>query len=148
MEGERNLSPSMDRPSSAITILIVEDNPADRRLFEAIFSEYWIFNEIHWAESGEEAIVLIRTNKPRLVFLDRLLPGKSGFDVVNEIKSDEALKSVSVVMMSSSFDLDYCKKKAPKADAFVTKPITFESIASIVSKIDHFAVGVIALAED
>ncbi|MDW5562716.1 MAG: response regulator [Methanomassiliicoccus sp.] len=133
----------MNKPSSAITILIVEDNLVDKQIFEAMFSEYRLFNEIIWAKDGDDAMRLIRAQHPKLVLLDTLLPGKDGFEVLEEIKNDVSLDDIQVVMVSGSTDLSTVKSMAPKADAFISKPITLECLASIVSQIDRFALGII-----
>jgi CheY-like chemotaxis protein len=133
----------MQRLASAITILIVEDNPADIQLFKDIFSDYRIFNEFFWARDGDEAMRFVRDNRPHLVLLDTVLPMRDGFAILEEIKDDEGLKDTKVIMVYGAGDVDYVMKRAPRADGFLDKPITLEGLARTVSQIDGFSLGVV-----
>ena len=133
----------MQRLPTTISILLVEDNMADIYLVQDALSDIHILNEISWARDGEEAMELIRANQPDMVILDTLLPCKSGFEVLEEIKSDPELKHTTVVMASGSSDLTYIKKQAPLADGYIKKPITLENLADVVSKTNNFAVAIV-----
>ena len=129
-----------------IDILVVEDNPGDIQLLKEVLVGYRLLNEISWSRDGEEALKLMHANRPDLVILDTVLPRKSGFEVLEEIKSDENLKDIYVVMASGSGDLDYVRKRAPGADAFLEKPITVEDLVATISQVDSFAIGVVKTA--
>jgi CheY-like chemotaxis protein len=126
--------------------LVVEDNLGDIQLLKEVLVGYRLLNDISWSRDGEEALKLMQANRPDLVILDTLLPGKSGFEVLEEIRDDENLKDIFVVMASGSGDLGYVRKRAPGADAFLEKPITLEELVTTISQVDRFAVGVIKTA--
>jgi CheY-like chemotaxis protein len=129
-----------------IAILVVEDNLGDIQLLKEVLVGYRLLNEISWSRDGEEALKLMQAHRPDLVILDTLLPGKSGFEVLEEIRDDESLKDIYVVMASGSGDLNYVRKRAPGADAFLEKPITLEDLVATISQVDRFAIGVIKTA--
>ncbi|MBI0582464.1 MAG: response regulator [Methanomassiliicoccales archaeon] len=131
----------MQRPSSVVRILIVEDNPLDVRLFKDALSGIRLLNEISFARTGEEALQFVREHRPELVILDTLMPLMDGFEVLDEIKSDPELKNISVIMATG--DLSYVKKRAPLADGYIEKPIDLESLAAVVSNADTFAVAIV-----
>lgn len=130
-----------------IAILVVEDNPGDVQLLKEVLVGYRLLNEISWSRDGEEALELMKANRPDLVILDTLLPGKSGFEVLKEIRDDEDLKDIFVVMASGSGDLSYVRKRAPEADAFLEKPIALKDLVATISQVDRFAIGVIKTAD-
>ncbi len=127
-----------------IKILIVEDNPNDVRLINEYISPYRLLNEVYWARDGEETLKVARRIVPDLILLDMILPRKSGQEVLHEIRSDPKLQSTSVVIMAdSNSEVDYLRTLVPKADAFVTKPLNLDKLASIVSQIDCFGVAIL-----
>jgi CheY-like chemotaxis protein len=133
----------VQRPPTAAKILIVEDNEADIRLFKINISDYRIFNEFLWARDGDEALHLIREDHPDLVLLDTGLPGRDGFEILEEIRGDEGLKSAKVIIVSGIDDMDYVRSRAPNADGFLVKPVTLADLADTASKIDGFSLGVV-----
>jgi CheY-like chemotaxis protein len=127
-----------------ISILIVEDNRADIQLFEDIFDEYRISNSFEWAGNGEEALELIERQRPDLILLDTILPGMTSFEVLAKIKSTSEYSKIAVVMVTGSFgQVDHLREQAPNADGYMTKPITLEGLAAMVSQIDSFAIAVV-----
>jgi CheY-like chemotaxis protein len=131
-----------------IDILIVEDNPSDVRLIKELLSDYRLTNNIIWATNGEDALKIIRERKPHLAILDMFLSKLTGDIILKEVRADRSLDEVKVVVMSASVsDIEIVKQKCPLADGFMTKPITLEGLASIVSQIDHLAVSIVLVTK-
>jgi CheY-like chemotaxis protein len=100
-ETEEGLLTSLDRLDSRVKrIAIVEDNPDARRLLRRVLQargEYQIFE----AAGGQEGIDLVRRERPDLVLLDLMMPGKDGYQVLREKEADEAIRAIPVVVVSA-----------------------------------------------
>ena len=102
-----------------MTILIVEDDPVLREfLCTALADEF----EVAAAVTGEEAVELARRLHPDVVVLDVMLPGLSGLDVVREIRADQELRDLPVLVMTAFSDIDPSEAEAAGADRFLSKP--------------------------
>src|SRR5260370_33112661 len=120
--------------SRIIEILLVEDNPGDARLTLEAFKEGKVLNHITVAKDGVEALAYLRhqgsyadAKTPDLILLDLNLPKKSGREVLAEVKEDEQLKSIPVVVLTTSADKeDIARASTPHANCHVTKPPSFE----------------------
>ena len=103
------------------TILIADDEPNI-----LVSLEYLMKREgftVHVARDGQEALDVLRREKPRLVLLDVMMPRKSGFEVCQELRADEAIKDTLVLMLTAKGrDTDVAKGLGVGADAYVTKP--------------------------
>ncbi len=103
------------------SILIADDEPNI-----LISLEYLMKREgftVHVARDGQEALDVLRREKPRLVLLDVMMPRKSGFEVCQELRADEAIKDTLVLMLTAKGrDTDVAKGLGVGADAYVTKP--------------------------
>ena len=112
-------------------ILIADDEPNI-----LISLEYLMRREgydVHVARDGEEALALVRRERPRLVLLDVMMPRKSGFDVCQEIRGDEAVKDTLVLMLTAKGrDTDVAKGLAMGADAYMTKPFSTKELVQKV----------------
>lgn len=104
-------------------ILVVDDEPYIIRSLSFIFEREGFSFET--ARDGEEALIKARTLKPRIMFLDIMMPKKNGFDVCSTIKSDPELKGIYVVMFTAKGQVDD-KKRAMLcgADEYITKPFS------------------------
>src|SRR5207237_6847147 len=103
---ERN---TMTDGRSPIEILLVEDNPGDERLTREPLKEGKVYNNLHWVKDGVEAMEFLHRRgkyreapRPDIVLLDLNLPKKDGREVLQEIKSDESLKRIPVVVLTTS----------------------------------------------
>ena len=96
-----------DDPSDdPIEILLVEDNPADVRLTVEVFKQAKLRNVLHIAEDGETALAMLRDparRRPDLILLDLNLPGIDGREVLQDIKSDPALRAISIIYVNFFF---------------------------------------------
>ncbi|MEH1765438.1 response regulator [Nostoc sp.] len=129
-----------------IEVLLVEDSPSDANLTIKGFSNAQIANNLHWVEDGESAMNYLReqeefTNVPRpdLILLDLNLPGMDGREVLTEIKSDPNLKSIPVVIITTSTDeQDILRSYNLSANCYVTKPIDVYQFIQVVQLIKDF----------
>ncbi|QLE43889.1 response regulator [Nostoc sp. C052] len=129
-----------------IEVLLVEDSPSDANLTIKGFSNAQIANNLHWVEDGESAMNYLReqeefTNVPRpdLILLDLNLPGMDGREVLTEIKSDPNLKSIPVVIITTSTDeQDILQSYNLSANCYVTKPIDIYQFIQVVQLIKDF----------
>jgi CheY-like chemotaxis protein len=136
-----------------IEILIVEDNEGDVGLIEEVFEEAKIKNNIHVAEDGEEAVLYLRgkgkfsgSPRPDIIILDLNLPNKDGREVLKEIKEDENLKNIPVVVLTTSgAEKDIIRAYELHANAYVTKPIDFDQFINVIGSIVNFWLEIVKL---
>jgi two-component system response regulator len=141
---------SLHRP---IEILLVEDSPADILITREAFEEAKLLNSLHVAEDGVQAMEFLRRQgryasapRPDLILLDLNLPRKNGREVLAEIKNDPDLKSIPVVILTTSgTDEDILKAYDLHANCYVVKPVGFESFLKAVQSIRNFWFSVVAL---
>lgn len=136
----------MRRSSNAKVILLVEDNPADARLTKEAFQETGISHRLYVVEDGVEAMSFLQRKggyadavRPELILLDLNLPKKDGRQVLLEIKSDESLRRIPVVVLTTSVaDNDILRAYESQANAYITKPVDMDRFLEIVNAIDKF----------
>lgn len=136
-----------------IEILMVEDSPTDVLLAREAISQAKLVNNLYVVEDGVEAMAFLRkqgqySNSPRpdLVLLDLNLPKKSGKEVLAEIKADETLKLIPVVVLTSSkAETDVIKAYGLHANCYIAKPVEFDSFVEVVRSISHFWFSVVTL---
>jgi len=140
----------IDKP---VEILLVEDNEGDIGLIEEVFEEAKIRNTLHIAEDGEEAILFLRgegkflgSPRPDIILLDLNLPKKDGREVLREIKEDNNLKNIPVVVLTTSrAERDILRSYDLHANAYVTKPLDFDQLIKVVKSIENFWLEVVNL---
>ena len=138
---------------SPIEVLLVEDDPGDVLMTQEAFAEHKVRNRLAVVSDGEEAIAFLRKEgkyadavRPDLVLLDLNLPRRDGRQVLEEIKSDQSLRQIPVVVLTTSqADEDILRSYALHANAYVTKPVDFEQFIAVVRQIDQFFVSVVKL---
>jgi len=129
-----------------IDILLVEDNPGDARLTREALTGSKVRNHLHHAKDGEEAMAFLRREgrfgdapMPDLILLDLNLPRRDGREVLEDIKSDRALKHIPVVILTSSqADEDIIRSYRLHANCFITKPVDLEQLTKVVQGIEQF----------
>ncbi len=129
-----------------VHILLVEDNEGDIVLTQEVFESSGLENPISIARDGEEALDYIyqRNNfanaeRPDLILLDINIPKINGKEVLGIIKNDENLKTIPVIMLTtSSADDDILDSYRNHANCFITKPMSFEGFSDAVSEIKNF----------
>jgi two-component system, chemotaxis family, response regulator Rcp1 len=138
-----------------INILLVEDNEPDVVLTREAFKEAKISNALYVVEDGVEALAFLRRQgkhadapRPDLILLDLNLPRKDGRAVLQEIKSDPALASIPVVILTTSNDeKDVVRAYTSHANCYIVKPIDFLQFLSVVRTIEGFWLTVVRLPE-
>lgn len=136
-----------------IQILLVEDNPGDVRLTREAFRDSKIHNKLYVAQDGVEAIQFLRQQgefadmpTPDIILLDLNLPRKSGREVLEEIKNDDMLKMIPVVILTTSDDeRDIAASYALHANCYITKPVDINQFVTIVQNIQEFWFSVVKL---
>ncbi|WP_435354657.1 response regulator [Emticicia sp. SJ17W-69] len=136
-----------------IHILLVEDNEGDIMLTVDAFEEGKISNNISVVRDGNEAIdFLTQTGKyasrerPDLILLDVNLPKKNGHEVLHLIKTNDGLKHIPVIMLTtSSSENDIEKAYKNFANCYITKPIDVNDFMVAISKIEDFWFSIVSL---
>ncbi len=136
-----------------ITILLVEDNPGDVRLIQEVFEDGKIFNKLDISRDGEDAIdylhqkgIYKNTSRPDLILLDLNLPKKNGSEVLTEIKSDDHLKHIPVIILTASqAEEDIARAYSHYANCYLTKPIDLNQFINVVQQIKTFWLSIVQL---
>ncbi|GMV49915.1 MAG: Response regulator rcp1 [Nitrospirae bacterium] len=136
-----------------IEILLVEDNPGDVRLTQEALREAKVINNLTIAKDGMEALAYLRRQgpyahapRPHLILLDLNLPKRDGREVLAEIKADESLKRIPVVVLTTSQDeQDILKSYNLHANCYVTKPVDLDQFIRVVRSIEDFWLGIVVL---
>lgn len=139
-----------------ITVLLVEDNPGDTELTRQSLAASKLSINLVAVDDGDKALKYLRNkppyqkaDRPDLVLLDLNLPKLSGGEVLREIKSDKALKSLPVVVLTSSEEeSEVSKCYAEGANCYIVKPVDFNAFLSIVNLIEEFWLSVVKLGRD
>jgi len=147
MELERGLQP--------VEILLVEDNPGDVRLILEAFREGKICNHLSVVSDGVEALAFLRREeryanvpRPDLILLDLNLPKKDGRDVLAEIKEEESLKRIPVVILTTSnAEKDILETHDLRANCYITKPVDFAQFVTVVKLIEDFWFSIVKLSK-
>ena len=141
----------MTDPRHELHILLVEDDPGDVLMTQEAFEHHRIRNPLHVVTDGVAALRFLRregeytgATRPGLILLDLNLPLMNGREVLAEIKSDEALLSIPVVVLTTSqAEEDIVRSYNLHANAYVTKPVDFTCFMEVIRQIDNFFVTVV-----
>lgn len=142
-----------ESPLTVIDVLLVEDDPGDALMTQEAFEHHKIRNTLHVVKDGVEALEFLRREgpyenapRPGLILLDLNLPRKDGREVLSEIKADAELRSIPVVVLTTSeAEEDILRSYSLYANAYVTKPVDFDRFIEVVRQIDDFFVTVVKL---
>ena len=140
-------------PVAPIEVLLVEDDPGDVLMTREAFAEHKLGNRLTVVTDGAEALAYLRrvgefANAPRpdLILLDLNLPRRDGREVLAEIKKDDDLRQIPVVVLTTSqAEEDILRSYQLHANAYVTKPVDFDAFIAVVRQIDQFFVSVVKL---
>lgn len=133
-------------PSKTAHILLVEDNPGDVELTKKALKNGNILNNLTVAADGEEAMNMLRKKglyakqpTPDLILLDLNLPKKDGREVLQEIKTDDDLKKIPVVVLTtSSAEEDILKTYNLHANCYITKPVDLDQFMKVIRTLKEF----------
>nr|WP_322639775.1 MULTISPECIES: response regulator [unclassified Nostoc]MDZ7987144.1 response regulator [Nostoc sp. DedVER02]MDZ8110986.1 response regulator [Nostoc sp. DedVER01b] len=136
-----------------IEVLLVEDNPGDAQLTRIALEDSKISIHLNVVEDGVEAMAFLRKQEkyvkaahPDIVLLDLNLPRKDGREVLAEIKADENLKRIPVVVLTTSqAEEDIIKAYNLSANCYITKPVDFDQFVKIVQSIENFWFAIVKL---
>ena len=136
-----------------IDVLLVEDDPGDVLMTREAFEDNKVRNRLHVVSDGVEAIEFLRKQDahadaptPDLVLLDLNLPRMDGREVLAELKADDVLRQIPVVVLTTSeAEEDVVRSYSLHANAYVTKPVDFDRFIDVVRQIDDFFVSVVRL---
>jgi len=131
----------------------VEDNPGDVRLIREAFHDGKVLNQVSTVSDGQQALTYLRkqgsyeqASRPDLILLDLNLPRKDGREVLGEIKADPDLRSIPVVIFTSSLaDEDILRSYNTHANCYVTKPMDLEKFIAVMRSIEDFWVSIVKL---
>ena len=141
---------------SPIEILLVEDNPGDERLTREALKEGKVYSNLHTCKDGVEAMEFLRRQgrfkdapRPDIILLDLNLPRKDGREVLEEIKSDEVLKRIPVVVLTTSkAEEDVLHSYELHASCYVTKPVDLDQFMNVIRSIDDFWLSIVKLPKE
>jgi CheY-like chemotaxis protein len=136
-----------------IEILMVEDNPGDVRLTQEALKEAKVSNTLHVVEDGVAALDFLYRRgaygaapRPGLILLDLNLPRKNGREVLEEIKQDAQLKTIPVVILTTSqAEQDVLRAYSLHANCYISKPVDFLQFTTIIRTIEEFWLTIVTL---
>jgi len=142
-----------ERSIQPVDILLVEDSPADVRLTREALHEAKVMNTLHIVKDGVEALAFLRQQgpyaaspRPKLILLDLNLPKKDGREVLAEIKQDESLKRIPVVVLTTSkAEEDIVRSYNLHANAYVSKPVDLARFFEVIRALEDFWLAVVTL---
>jgi len=138
-----------------IEILLIEDSPSDTALTIEALEEGKIANNLSHVEDGVEAMDFLRRQgkyknapRPDLIMLDLNLPRKDGREVLAEIKADEDLRIIPIIVLTTSrSDKDILQSYKLNANCYITKPVDFRQFMDVVRSIEKFWLSVVTLPQ-
>jgi chemotaxis family two-component system response regulator Rcp1 len=142
--------------AAPVEILLIEDSPGDVRLTREAFRDAKVHMNLHVASDGVEAMAFLSREgkhadspRPDLILLDLNLPKKNGREVLEEIKKSPVLKSIPVVILTTSAsEADILRSYLLHANCYITKPVDLEGFLNVVKSIDSFWLSVVKLPRE
>jgi CheY-like chemotaxis protein len=147
---------SMGRGATPIEVLLVEDSSGDVRLTREAFRDAKVHINLHVASDGMEAMTFLRGEgehadapRPDLILLDLNLPKKDGREVLKEIKESATLKSIPVVVLTTSAsEADILWSYRLHANCYITKPVGLDGFLEVIKSIGSFWFSVVQLPHE
>jgi CheY-like chemotaxis protein len=147
------MTQSLAISSAPIEVLLVEDSPGDVRLTREALKDAKVHISLHVASDGIEAMAYlecegpyVNATRPDLILLDLNLPRKDGRQVLKEIKESEKLRSIPVVILTtSSSEADVLQSYHLHANCYISKPVDLDGFLKVVQSIDSFWLSVVKL---
>ncbi len=137
----------------SVRILMAEDSPSDAELARQAFKNGRLINELTIVKDGVEALAYLRKEgkysealRPDLILLDLNMPKKDGREVLEEIKADPQLRTIPVIILTTSEDeQDILRSYELQASSFITKPVEFEKFIEVAKGIKQFYFNIVTL---
>ena len=147
--------PKISIGGTPVQILLVEDSPSDVKMTVHALRAGRISNELHVVGNGDDAIAFLSREgrfsdapRPDLILLDLNLPGKDGREVLEEIKTDEDLRRIPVVILTTSAaEADVLRSYQLHANCYITKPVGLDAFLETVRSIEGFWLTVVHLPD-
>lgn len=141
------------RTPSPVRILVVDDDPGDVLMIEEALEDSDVEKVIDVVNDGQEAMEFLRregrhtaAQRPDVILLDLNMPRMDGRQVLGEVKRDEDLRTIPIVVLTTSnADTDVVSSYTLQANAYVTKPIDLDDFNDVVHRIDEFFSRVVML---
>ncbi len=145
-----------DEQARPITILMADDDADDRMMTKEAFEESHLANDLRFVEDGVELLDYLQRRgryadpaaspRPGLILLDLNMPKKDGREALEEIKQDPALRSIPVVVLTTSKEEeDIHRSYALHVNSYITKPVTFESLVAVVRALGKYWLEIVEL---
>jgi CheY-like chemotaxis protein len=139
--------------TAPIELLLVEDDPGDVLMTKEALEGSKVVHSLHAVSNGEEALAYLRQEppfenerRPDLILLDLNLPRLDGHEVLAIVKSDADLRRIPIVVLTTSeAEEDILRSYDLHANAYVTKPVGFDSFMSVIRQVDEFFLSVVRL---
>ncbi len=142
-----------------ISIVVAEDDPDDRILMQRGFEQSRLLNRIYFVMDGEELLDYLYNRgdysdaekypRPGIILLDLNMPKKDGREVLSEIKADPKLKKIPVVVLTTSkLEEDIIRSYDIGASSYITKPVTFDDLISVLKVIRQYWFEIVILPRD
>lgn len=146
----------MQNEGKPIEILLAEDSPGDVRLTQEAFKRGRVLNNMNIVSDGEDAMAFLHqegkyanTPRPDIILLDLNMPRKDGREVLAEIKADNNLKYIPVVILTTSkSEEDVLRSYSNHANCYITKPINIDEFFKIVNSIEDFWFNIVRLPKE
>ena len=146
----------MHNVGKPITILMADDDADDRLMTKEAFEESKLVNDLRFVEDGVELLDYLQRRgkyadpasspRPGLILLDLNMPKKDGREALKEIKADPRLKNIRVVILTTSkAEEDIYRTYDLSAASYITKPVTFASMAEVVKVLGKYWLEIVAL---
>jgi CheY-like chemotaxis protein len=143
----------MNPDGRPVEILLVEDNPGDAELTLETLRESKLLNHMSVVDDGVEAMAYLRregkyaeATRPDLILLDLNLPKKDGREVLAEVKADDRLRRIPVVVLTtSSAEQDILQTYDLHANCYITKPVNLDQFSAVVRAIEEFWFTIVKL---
>ena len=148
----------MSTEGSSITILMADDDRADRMMAEEAMEEAKLINDLRFVVDGQELMDYLRREgkyddpsispRPGLILLDLNMPKKDGRKALEEIKADEDLKRIPVVVLTTSkAEEDVLRSYDMGSNSFITKPVTFEGLVEVMRSLSNYWFEIVKLPD-
>jgi len=149
----------MGKHGRPITILMADDDRDDCLLVKDAFKESRLANDLRFVEDGEELMDYLYhrgkyadakiSPKPGLILLDLNMPRKDGREALGEIKSDHDLRSIPIVVLTTSKqEEDILRSYDVGANSYVTKPVTFKELVEVMKSLGKYWLEIVELPDE
>ena len=150
----------LEPTSRPLTILLADDDEEDRELARDALQNSHLANEMKFVVDGQDLLDYLRREgrwaapdldapRPGIILLDLNMPKKDGREALEEIKADPELKAIRVVILTTSkAEEDILRTYNLSAASYITKPVTFASLADVVKTLGKYWLEIVALPDN